>query len=102
MLAVKIIVLWGIASIGAAAAAAVIAGMRNRDHSAWAAWCFIFPPLLLVLLLLPRGKGQRPRRPSWMDAATYATMPETLTVHELRFTVDNPGFRTENVLWISS
>ena len=26
----------------------------------------------------------RPERPEWMDAATYAAMPETLTVRELR------------------
>jgi hypothetical protein len=41
---------------------------------------------------------QRPQRPTWMDPATYATMPETLTVRELRFNVDNPGFRTREII----
>lgn len=41
---------------------------------------------------------QRPRRPTWMDEATYATIPETLTVRELRFNVDNPGFRTREIV----
>ena len=27
---------------------------------------------------------QRPKRPDWMDEATYATMPETLTMREVR------------------
>ena len=64
MTVVKIIVLWGGIAIGAAVLAALIAGARNRDHSAWAAWCFIFPPLLIILALLPRNTGPKRRRPS--------------------------------------
>ena len=37
----------------------------------------------------------RPAQPEWMDDATYATMPESLTVRELEVRVDQPGFRTE-------
>jgi hypothetical protein len=33
-----------------------------------------------------------------MSHATYATMPETLAVRELRFNVDNPGFRTQEII----
>jgi putative transposase len=40
----------------------------------------------------------RPQRPRWMSHATYATMPETLTVRELRFNVDNPGFRSREII----
>ena len=67
MLAVKIIVIWGLTALAAGAAAAIIAGMRNRDPSVGAAWCFIAPPLLLVLVLLPKKLGARPRRPSLDD-----------------------------------
>ena len=41
---------------------------------------------------------QRPQRPTWMDAATYETVPETLEVRELRFNVENPGYRTEEIV----
>lgn len=41
---------------------------------------------------------QRPQRPTWMDVATYHTMPETLTVRELRFNVETPGFRTREIV----
>jgi len=41
---------------------------------------------------------QRPKRPTWMDEATYATIPETLTVRELRFNVENPGYRTREII----
>jgi putative transposase len=41
---------------------------------------------------------QRPQRPTWMDAATYATMPETLTVRELRVFISTPGCRTPEIV----
>ena len=41
---------------------------------------------------------RRPQRPAWMDPATYATMPETLTVRELRFTIDQPGYRSRAIV----
>lgn len=72
MTAVKIIVLWGAVALGAAIIGAIVAGTRNRDHSAWAAWCFIFPPALLILLLLPRNTGPRPRRPSLDEEDQHA------------------------------
>ena len=72
MTAVKVIVLWGFVAIAAAVLAGVLAGVRNRDHSAWAAWCFIFPPALLVLLLLPRNPGPRPRRRSLDEEDQHA------------------------------
>lgn len=42
----------------------ILAGFKNREFSFWIAWSFVFPPSLLVLLLLPRLKGLRPRRPT--------------------------------------
>jgi hypothetical protein len=41
---------------------------------------------------------QRPQRPDWMDKATYATMPETLTIREVRYTVDEPGSRSREII----
>lgn len=57
------IVIWGGTAIAASALAALIAGLKNREYSSWMAWCFLFPPLILVLLLMPTNKGPRPRPP---------------------------------------
>lgn len=40
----------------------------------------------------------RPQRPDWMDAATYATMPETITVREVRYRPNIPGFRSDEII----
>ncbi|MBN9260024.1 MAG: hypothetical protein J0I57_07120 [Hyphomicrobium sp.] len=64
MEAVKWIVVWGLVSLVSAVAAGIIASYKRRDHSAWAAWCFVFPPLLIVVALLHTNQGPRPRRPS--------------------------------------
>jgi hypothetical protein len=62
--AVKWIVVWGSVALVAAVLGGVIASYKRRDHSAWAAWCFVFPPLLIVVALLQKNQGPRPRRPS--------------------------------------
>jgi len=36
---------------------------------------------------------KRPTRPPWMDKATYALIPQTLVLREMRFKVFEPGFR---------
>lgn len=61
---VKIFVIWGISAVVAAALAAVFAGQKNRDYSYWIAWCFLFPPLVVWLMLMPKREGPRPRQPS--------------------------------------
>jgi hypothetical protein len=40
----------------------------------------------------------KPRRPEWLDEATYAALPATLQVREVRVRVATPGFRTRQVL----
>ncbi len=37
---------------------------------------------------------ERPKRPDWMDAATYAAVPEVMAVREVRVRVQQKGFRT--------
>jgi hypothetical protein len=46
----------------------------------------------------------RPERPEWMDEATYARMPATLTVREVEVEVEvrEPGFRTENFVVVTT
>ena len=60
----KAIVIWGIVAFASAIVAGITAGAKRRDHSFWAAWSFLFPPLLIVLLLMPANKGERARKPS--------------------------------------
>lgn len=60
----KWIAIWGVVAIGSAVAAGVLASIKRRDHSFWAAWAFVLPPMLLVLLLLPKNQGPKKRRPT--------------------------------------
>lgn len=39
----------------------------------------------------------RPQRPTWMDEATYAQIPETLELREIRYNVAEPGRRTRTI-----
>ena len=48
------IVIWGFVAIASGVLAGILAGVKNRDYSFWIAWCFLFPPLLLFLVMLPR------------------------------------------------
>lgn len=67
MTAIQMIAIWGILSIAAAIAGGVIAGVKRRDHSTWAAWCFILPPLVIVVAMLSKNQGPRPVRRSLDD-----------------------------------
>ena len=44
----------------------------------------------------------RPARPDWMDEETYARMPATLTVREVKVEVCEPGFRTEGFVVVTT
>ena len=40
---------------------------------------------------------QRPARSDWMDEETYAQIPQTLTLREVRVQVNTPGYRVRTV-----
>jgi hypothetical protein len=44
----------------------------------------------------------KPQRPEWMDKATYASIPETLTVRELRVRITTPGCRTPEIVVVTT
>ncbi len=44
----------------------------------------------------------KPQRPDWMDKETYAQIPDEITVRELRFKVEQPGFRVDNVVLVTT
>jgi hypothetical protein len=61
------IVAWGVIAVLASVLAAFLAGIKNRDYSYWMAWCFLLPPAVLWLLIMPKKKGPRPRKPRLDD-----------------------------------
>lgn len=67
-MAVQAIVIYGLIALVSRIAAGILAGWKNRDYSFWMAWGFVVPILpALLLLMMPRHQGQRPRRPSLDD-----------------------------------
>jgi hypothetical protein len=45
---------------------------------------------------------QKPDRPEWMDEATYAQMPDEMQVRELRFRVEQPGYRVDEIVLVTT
>lgn len=60
----KTIAVWGLVAIACCLLAWPLAHWKNRNASTWAAWSFLFPPTILLLLVLPQRKGPRPRQPT--------------------------------------
>lgn len=44
----------------------------------------------------------KPKRPDWMDEATYQSIPETLEVRELRVKVSRPGYRVDELVLVTT
>lgn len=44
----------------------------------------------------------RPAKPDWMDQETYARMPASLSVREVRVSVSQPGFRVEQFVVVTT
>jgi Transposase DDE domain len=44
----------------------------------------------------------KPKRPEWMDEETYAQIPNEMKVRELRFTVEQPGFRVNELVLVTT
>jgi hypothetical protein len=44
----------------------------------------------------------RPQRPEWMDQATYASIPKTLSVRQVLVEVHEPGFRVEQLVVVTT
>jgi hypothetical protein len=59
---IKGIIIWGMVATISAIVAGFLAASKRRDHSSWAAWAFVFPPIVLVYLLVPKNKGEKHRQ----------------------------------------
>lgn len=44
----------------------------------------------------------KPERPEWMDEETYARIPDTLTIRELRCKIEQPGFRVNELVLVTT
>jgi Transposase DDE domain len=44
----------------------------------------------------------KPARPDWMDEATYVAMPAELRVRELRVRINQPGFRDDELVLVTT
>ena len=55
------IVIWGGVAVAAAAIGGLLAGVKNRDYSSGSPWCFVLPPLVLVLAAAAALSGRRAR-----------------------------------------
>jgi hypothetical protein len=44
----------------------------------------------------------KPPRPEWMDEETYAQVPNELEIRELRFRVNRPGFRVNELVLVTT
>jgi hypothetical protein len=44
----------------------------------------------------------KPQRPTWMSEAQYASLPEFLIVREVRVRVEQPGFRTQELVVVTT
>jgi putative transposase len=45
---------------------------------------------------------ERPQKPDWMDQETYDQMPETLQVREVHVQVNQPGFRVDSLIVVTT
>lgn len=60
----EFIAIYGSLAVLCSVAAGVIAYIKRRDTSFWIATSFIFPPSIIMLLLMKKNEGARPTRPS--------------------------------------
>lgn len=59
----QLITVYLVAALAAGLIATMVARAKRRHSGYWMLICFLFPPLLLVLLVLPKGRNpQDPER----------------------------------------
>lgn len=69
-------------------------GARGLPRSRWVKWLGHCDQIV---------EWYKPRqRPKWLDQATYAALPDSLLVRELRFQIERPGFRVHEVTLVTT
>jgi hypothetical protein len=72
----------------------ILQGAQGLPRSRWVRW------LGHLDQLVEYHKPARP--PKWMDRDTFAALPDTILIRELRFTIAVPGFRTKEVTLVTT
>lgn len=62
-----LITIYLMSSLIAGTIAGSVSARKRRHHGFWTTGAFLFPPLLLVLLILPRGTYRVPHREEEWD-----------------------------------
>jgi hypothetical protein len=60
----QFIAVYGTIAVVCSVLAGIIAYVKRRDPSYWIGTSFIFPPALIMLLLMKKNAGPRPTRPT--------------------------------------
>lgn len=68
--------------------------MPGRPHSRWV----LAQGEADQVVVRPKPKG----KPAWMPAEQYATLPEEVTVRELRYRVEVPGYRVREITLVTT
>jgi Na+/melibiose symporter-like transporter len=63
----KFIAIYGGIALAATLLAWIVALFKRRDWSYWMTMTLFFPPALIMLVLMPKNSGPRPRRESLDD-----------------------------------
>ena len=61
----KVIAIYGSVALLTAAIAGISAAVKRRDISYWMTVSLLFPPAIIILLIMQSNKGPRPKRASW-------------------------------------
>lgn len=71
----KFIAIYGGLALICAILGGIVAAVKRRDVSYWMTVCLLLPPSIVMLAMMPKNKGIKPRRPSWDDqeAREYGT-----------------------------
>src|SRR4029077_9646860 len=69
-------------------------GLRGLPRSRWVRWLGRLDQC--VEYFKPK------QRPRWMTAEAYAALPSALLVRELRFAIAVPGFRTKEIILVTT
>jgi hypothetical protein len=69
-------------------------GAKGLPRSAWTKWLGHCDQLVQWF--------KPDRRPTWLSAEAYATLPASLLVRELRYRVQQPGYRTREVVLVTT